>query len=267
MTATNSTISGNSATQPGAGIFATTAVTLQWTTVAGNNTGASAAGSQIGGTPTLRSFASVIGTGAGTSSCQVSTTTSDGYNYEQTSNTCGFGAGTGDVPSGADPMLLSLGQYGGPIPTRLFSSQSPLKNAVPASNPACTGLDERGITRPQGAGCDIGAVEMRLPVATDGTATTELTTPVTVDLHNFVVDPDAWFDTAVYTVTQPTHGTADPTGNGLVVYTAESGFAGTDPFGYQVCGANNVCVNGTITVTVTGTPPARPVPATPRLTG
>jgi len=54
-----------------------------------------------------------------------------------------------------DPLLLSLGSYGGPTQTLALQGGSP---AINAANPArCSGLDQRGFIR-QGA-CDIGAFE------------------------------------------------------------------------------------------------------------
>jgi len=58
-----------------------------------------------------------------------------------------------DVPVGPD------GATRGVLPTRLPGGLSPARDLVPWNDVACTGTDERGVARPQGAGCDAGAVE------------------------------------------------------------------------------------------------------------
>ncbi len=57
----------------------------------------------------------------------------------------------------ADPLLGALGNYGG------FTQTIPLlagSSAIDTGNDAvCPATDQRGVTRPQGAHCDIGAYE------------------------------------------------------------------------------------------------------------
>ncbi|MET0421527.1 MAG: choice-of-anchor Q domain-containing protein, partial [Acidimicrobiia bacterium] len=102
---------------------------------------------------------------------------SQGYNYS-TDASCNFTA-TGDVQSGADPLVGPLTNNGGLTSTRLPAATSPLLNRIPSGD--CqdgigTGVttDQRGITRPQGVGCDVGAVEVAVivptPPGTPGTA-------------------------------------------------------------------------------------------------
>ena len=59
-------------------------------------------------------------------------------------------------------ILGGLEDNGGPTKTRALKLGSPAVNAVPSSDPACTGTDQRGVTRPQppGSDCDIGAFEL-----------------------------------------------------------------------------------------------------------
>ena len=61
--------------------------------------------------------------------------------------------GGADAP--IDPRLGPLQDNGGPTPTHALLLGSP---AIDASS-ACPATDQRGVTRPQGAGCDIGAFE------------------------------------------------------------------------------------------------------------
>lgn len=73
--------------------------------------------------------------------------------------------------SGADPLLAGLADNGGGTLTHLIGTGSP---AVDAADPAlCPAADQRGVARPQGAGCDMGAVELLRQ-----TSTPAQTTPV-----------------------------------------------------------------------------------------
>ena len=58
----------------------------------------------------------------------------------------------------ADPKLGPLGSYGGPTQTFSLPADSPAVDA--ANGAACPDFDQRGVLRPQGAGCDIGAFEL-----------------------------------------------------------------------------------------------------------
>jgi hypothetical protein len=82
-----------------------------------------------------------------------------GYNLE-TGTDCGFKS-TGDKQSTAPDFSSSTPQNnGGNTDTLAPEPTSPAVNAIPTSFEFCDGLDQRGVTRPQGAGCDIGAVEL-----------------------------------------------------------------------------------------------------------
>jgi len=92
----------------------------------------------------------------------VGTLTSQGNNLEDT-NTCGFSA-TGDLPNtpaGLDPAGLQ--SNGGPTQTVKILTTSAAFNGVTAGACPPPAVDQRGITRPQGPRCDIGAVELLLP--------------------------------------------------------------------------------------------------------
>jgi predicted outer membrane repeat protein len=71
----------------------------------------------------------------------------------------------------ADPLLESLGNNGGPTQTRALQAGSPAIDA--ARSEVCPAIDQRGVARPQGGGCDIGAFEFggAAPDPTDPTAT------------------------------------------------------------------------------------------------
>ncbi len=77
-------------------------------------------------------------------------------------------------PIYADPLLLPLADNGGTTHTLALSPNSPARDAAVG---ACPATDQRGIARPQGAACDIGAYEYA--VVPPPTATPEPTaTPV-----------------------------------------------------------------------------------------
>jgi hypothetical protein len=77
----------------------------------------------------------------------------DGRGSGLTSNEFGDQVGAADAP--IDPRLGPLQDNGGPTPTHALLPGSP---AIDTSS-ACPATDQRGVTRPQGAGCDIGAFE------------------------------------------------------------------------------------------------------------
>ncbi len=89
--------------------------------------------------------------------------TSLGYNAADPGTCAMTGDLTGNVAG--DPLLGPLADNGGPTETRLPGPGSP---AIDAGNPAapgsggnaCTAGDQRGVARPVGSRCDIGAVEV-----------------------------------------------------------------------------------------------------------
>jgi hypothetical protein len=88
---------------------------------------------------------------------------SQGNNLEDR-NQCGFTAG-GDLP-GHDPLLGPLQDNGGPTDTRAIGTSSPAFDA--GRSQGCPGTDQRGVARPQGTACDIGAFELAVAGAVLG---------------------------------------------------------------------------------------------------
>jgi CSLREA domain-containing protein len=74
----------------------------------------------------------------------------------------GSGCDAYGIPT-ADPLLGPLQDNGGPTFTHALQTGSPAIDAVPLE--ACAGVttDQRGVTRPQGPACDIGAFEFFSP--------------------------------------------------------------------------------------------------------
>jgi hypothetical protein len=86
---------------------------------------------------------------------------SGGYNLIQSISGCTFTTTTGDqVGPGAN--LLPLGDYGGSTLTHALALDSLAVNTAGAAG--CTLADQRGVPRPVGAGCDIGAFELLFPL-------------------------------------------------------------------------------------------------------
>ncbi len=82
-----------------------------------------------------------------------------GYNID-TGSSCGFSA-TDHSLSNTQPQLDALASNGGPTQTMALPAGSPAIDAIPTSTAGCAGTtDQRGIARPQGNGCDIGAYEL-----------------------------------------------------------------------------------------------------------
>jgi hypothetical protein len=140
-------------------------VTLDSVTITGN---AAAAGSALGTDFDVVSTItnSVIGepAGATTSNCSlVGAMTSLGHNVEIGGDSCDLDA-PGDRVNLAGALLSTLGQHGGAGPSRLPIVGGALVDATPT----CTSPDQRGVARPQGAGCDVGAVELTSTDDTDG---------------------------------------------------------------------------------------------------
>jgi hypothetical protein len=70
----------------------------------------------------------------------------------------------------AAPKLGPLTDNGGPTKTEALASGSPALDAVPATGAGCAATDQRGVTRPHGSACDIGAYEQATPDLTTGAA-------------------------------------------------------------------------------------------------
>ena len=68
----------------------------------------------------------------------------------------------------ADPKLGPLQDNGGPTATHSIPADSPALDAVPDAGSECAPTDQRGVARPYGSACDIGAFELSPPPPTPG---------------------------------------------------------------------------------------------------
>jgi chitodextrinase len=173
----DSTFNGNTGgTNGGGAIINFGPTTVTQTTIAGNS---SPYGANIlnytGFTLTISMSIVANGQGGGSNCGGGQPVTDAGYNID-TGASCGFSAASHSM-SNTNPQLGPLGNNGGPTQTMALPSGSPAVDAIPAATPGCTGTtDQRGITRPQGAGCDIGAYEL----VQSGSGTPSVPTGLTV---------------------------------------------------------------------------------------
>ena len=164
---TNSTISGDSSLTEG-GISNFGSLTLVNSTVSGNITKGGGTGTFRGGgiavlgpTTLINTIVANNPTGSDCGEPGSGVPTDGGYNIAD-DTTCGFTAATSH--SNMDPQLDPTGLVpnGGPTSTIALLSKSPAIDVIPPGTNGCgTGIttDQRGVTRPFGAGCDVGAYE------------------------------------------------------------------------------------------------------------
>jgi len=154
----NSTLSGNVAQSLGGAIFSRTQSTLAITNSTLSSNGASMGSTIFFFQSEEAKLINTIVDGA----CNLAEATSQGQNIESPGNTCGL-SGANDQTS-VTPAELDLGSLqdnGGPTLTQLPGSGSAARDAASCAdlegNPVTR--DQRGVSRPQGPQCDVGAVE------------------------------------------------------------------------------------------------------------
>ena len=146
VTVTNSTFSRNSAPS-GGGIYNSGMVTLTNSTFWGN-IGQSNGTIRNVGTLTLQN--TIVANSTGANCTNTGTLVDGGGNLSWPDTTC--------PGLNADPLLGPLQNNGGPTQTHALLAGSPAIDAALLAN--CPATDQRGVSRPQGPGCDIGAYEL-----------------------------------------------------------------------------------------------------------
>jgi hypothetical protein len=192
-----------------------------------------------------------------------------GYNLE-TETDCGFKS-TGDLQSASPDFSSSSPQNnGGSTNTLAPEPASPAVDAIPTSFEFCEGLDQRGITRPQGAGCDIGAVELA-PSTFQATGIPVSATAGTQFSGTVATFTEAVPDTVASDYTATINWGDGTATAGTVSAASGGGFAVSGSHTYANGGAYTISVTitdvqgatatATSTATVTATPPP-PAPPT-----
>jgi CSLREA domain-containing protein len=166
LNATNSTFSGNSATY-GGGIYLSdnSTATLKNNTFSGNSAGTLGGGIYNDGTLNLANtiLADSL-SGADCYNAAGDTIATNTQNLIETNSAAGHECGTPAVTG--DPMLGPLTSNGGPTETFALLAGSPAIDTgddTTCTDPPVNSMDQRGLERPQGAHCDIGAYEVSLP--------------------------------------------------------------------------------------------------------
>jgi hypothetical protein len=211
------TISSNTATETGGGVYASSPILLGRSLVSGNT--AVEAGPEVYSTPGNNVYA-------------------DDFNLFGQGGVSGVvglpPSGTNVTPSGPLGSILapSLADNGGPTLTLALVPGSPAVDAVPAGD-SCFPDDQRGVARPQGAACDIGAFEGtaggagaeicgncfdddgdgRIDLADSDCAASSLAS----EKGSLVLKPDPSSDQVTLTATFPAGGTFNPRVEGATV--------------------------------------------------
>jgi hypothetical protein len=175
VTVTNSTIteneSGSTAGREGGGLHSLAGTTtVKFSTIVDNTAPGNGGANVELTTPVSATFFGTVvafphSSTAGTAVNCEGALTSSGYNFSDV-DTCGFGAGTGDIEAGGDPDLTALANNGGLTKTMRPLQASQLNKQVPANdciNALAVDEDQRGVVRPSGTFCEIGAVERKTP--------------------------------------------------------------------------------------------------------
>lgn len=154
----NSTLTGNFATSGTGGAIDTYACgggVVAYTTIAGNSSGLNLPCSDLMVTGSI-----IAASAPGPNCAGAAPHESAGYNLD-TGASCAFAKPT-DLTA-ADPQLGPLAANGGPTMTRAPADGSPAIDHGGTRATGCPAADQRGVTRPQGPACDIGAVEVQVP--------------------------------------------------------------------------------------------------------
>ena len=198
LTITNCTLSGNSATNTGGGINNFGTANISFSTLSGNSASANGGGGIfVDAIATLNIKNSIVANSTSGGDCfNAGTFNATGVNFT-TNGTCpGF-----TVVTPAQLNLGPLADNGGPTQTHALLGGSVAINAAPDctdvfGNPGSPKLggptatvttDQRGVSRPQGSACDVGAYEL-VPCTT---------TPTIICPESFTTSTDATHCSAV----------------------------------------------------------------------
>jgi hypothetical protein len=171
----DSTFVGNSAGVNGGGAiqnFGTLSMTRS--TLSGNSAADGANVHNFGTTTSLPGVSTIAttiiagGLGGGKNCSGTPAIIDGGYNLDS-GVSCGFSTVNHSLPS-SPAQLQPLAANGGPTMTMALVAGSAAIDAIATGVTGCGGTDQRGVARPQGNGCDIGAFELpQLTITTQPT--------------------------------------------------------------------------------------------------
>lgn len=270
VTGTNVTFAGNTAAADGGAIMneSTGILALTNATVATNlATGLGAGIRNLAAAGAVTARNTIVADGCSGTAAPVVTT--QGHNLDA-GTTCGFTA-AGDLAN-RNPLLGAFGPHGGStgLPVLPLMAGSPAIDA--GDNTTCPTTDARGIARPAGAVCDIGAVEYAAPsvalTGASGISTGAATLNGTVNPRQIDTSYHfSWGPTTAYGNTTPVTGAGSGTAAGAVS-AALSGLTPGTTYHFQLVAVNgdgtSTTGDGTFT-TAAGTPPPSTTPTAPVL--
>ena len=171
-----------------------------------------------------------------------------------------------------DPRLEALADNGGPSRTQALGAGSAALDQVPASGAGCEATDQRGVLRPAGTACDIGAFEVAPPAVVTGPATA-----ITIDAATLTGTVTPNHRSATYhfewgTTTEYGSVTPDAEANGVEPVDVAAGITGLAPlttYHYRLVAASvhGTTAGGDQTFTTLALPPPPPPPPPPTTTG
>jgi uncharacterized repeat protein (TIGR01451 family) len=174
----DSTITGNTSGPSGGGGVMSgygSSDTISFSTVNANTASGGPGGNLLDQGNAITVDNSIVTAGVGTNgnpdNC-FGTVVSGGYNlFDDNGSSCGTVAGDHDLIN-SNPVLGPLQNNGGPTSTEALQKGSPAIDAASGSacaseptNSSGTPVDQRGVLRPEGLGCDIGAYEAQPDLA------------------------------------------------------------------------------------------------------
>jgi CSLREA domain-containing protein len=258
---TNSTFSGNSAGDSGGAIY-NNGGTLEVTNSTFSNNSAINDGGGIfngsGGTATLRNTIVANSPSGGNCFNDGGTLNDDGYNMDD-DGTCVDPSVT-TSKTVADAKLGPLQNNGGPTFTHALLPTSPALNAIPPAGGCGVGIttDQRGVTRPQGTGCDIGAFELVVtppppppsPVARPDLFKINQATLLIVASPGLLKNDTGPSPLSAQLVSRPKHGTLKLNPSGSLAYQPTANFAGIDTFTYRAKSGTSVSNIAKVTIKI-----------------
>jgi predicted outer membrane repeat protein len=259
---TNSTFSGNSAGDSGGAIYNGGTLTVTNSTFS-NNSAVNDGGGIFNGsgeTATLRNTIVANSPSGGNCFNDGGTLNDGGYNMDD-DGTC-VSASTSQTV--ADAKLGPLQNNSGPTFTHALLPTSPALNAIPPAGGCGVGItkDQRGVTRPQGTGCDIGAFELVVtpppppppppptPVARPDLYKINQATLLIVASPGVLKNDTGPSPLSAQLVSRPKHGILKLNASGSFSYQPTASYAGIDSFTYRAKRGTSVSNVAKVTIKI-----------------